>query len=213
MVQYWGVETQPIITPFGNIDGKTPQDITAIIVEILDNLRYVDIEGTFLALARLYQRETDGRQREAILKAVRELARYNLQIWERAGPAVQVILTGVIGRLDPAERADLRPLLLVAWEEFLNSELRGTSFAADAFTISTSAVPASEDLREVRNKAITGLFEIFDHAPTEAGKRSAVHSLWAATRLPTQGRYSNELCGTGQHPCWCKKSTEFQQGP
>jgi ppGpp synthetase/RelA/SpoT-type nucleotidyltranferase len=189
------VETQSIITPFGNIEGKTPQDITAAVVEILDNLRYVDIEGTFLALARLFQRETDGRQREAILKAVRELARYNLQIWERAGPAVQVILTGVIERLDPAERANLSPLLLVAWEEFLNSELRGTSFATDAFAISTGAVPASEDLSEIRSKAITGLLEIFDHVPTEAEKHSVLHSLWAATRLPTQGRYSNELRG------------------
>jgi hypothetical protein len=189
------VETQPIRTPFGNIEGKTPQDITAAVVEILDNLRYVDIEGTFLALARLYQRETDDRQREAILKAVRELARYNLQIWQQAGPAVQFMLTALIERLDAAERTAFRPLLLVAWEEFLNSELRGTSFTADAFTISAGAVPASEDLREIRSKAITGLFEIFDHAPTEAEKRSALHSLWVATRLPTQGRYSNELCG------------------
>ena len=150
------VETQPIITPFGNIEGKTPQDITAVIVEILDNLRYVDIEGTFLALARLYQRETDGRQREAILEAVRELARYNLQIWEQAGPAVQLTLTALIERLDAEERANFSPLLLVVWEEFLSSELRGTSFAADAFTISTGAVPASEDLREIRSKAIQG---------------------------------------------------------
>jgi hypothetical protein len=106
-----------------------------------------------------------------------------------------MVLTAVIEGLGPADRADLGSLLLAVWNEILNSEIRGTSLAADAFTISTGAVPASKDLEQIRNKAITGLFEIFDHAQSDSEKREVIHSLWAATRLPTQAGYSNELCG------------------
>ena len=54
-------KVQPIETPFGNLPGKTSQDVTAIVVDILDNLRYIDIEGTFQALGDIYIAEHDRR--------------------------------------------------------------------------------------------------------------------------------------------------------
>jgi ppGpp synthetase/RelA/SpoT-type nucleotidyltranferase len=38
---------QPIVTPFGELEGKTASDITSLVIEIFDWLRYVDIEKTF----------------------------------------------------------------------------------------------------------------------------------------------------------------------
>jgi ppGpp synthetase/RelA/SpoT-type nucleotidyltranferase len=186
-------EVQPIETPFGNLSGNTAEQVTALVVDILDNLRYVDVEGTFQALAHLYQREPDSSQRKEILRAIEQLSGYNLHVWQQVGPGIQMALTNVIHRLSPAERVELGPVLLAVWRQFLDPELRGTSFSADAFTLSSGAVPASDDLREIRDKAITGLLECYDRASTETEKRSIITSLWEATRQPNQGAYSNEL--------------------
>jgi hypothetical protein len=145
-------------------------------------------------LTHLYLREADARQRENILRAVKELSEYNLHVWQQVGPGIQMALTNEIQKLSPAERAEVTPILIVVWREFLNSELRGTAFSADAFTLSSGAIPASNDIKEIRDKAVTGLFEIFDLAERE--RSEVIHSLWQATRLPSQATYSNELCAT-----------------
>ena len=185
-------QIEPIETPFGNLDGKTPGDITTLAISILDNLRYVDVEGTFLALGRLYQCEDDDR-RQTILKTVAQLARYDLDVCRQVGLGVQFALAAAIEGLDHDQRRLLRPLLHTAWQEFLESEVRGMSASADAIALSTGALPASDDLKSIRKNAIDGLFELYDQASNESDKRSILSSLWRATHLPSQARYSNEL--------------------
>lgn len=63
-------------TQFGDLPVKTPQDITAIVTDILERLRYVDVDGTFRALLHLYSHEQDARQRDHIVRVVQELSEY-----------------------------------------------------------------------------------------------------------------------------------------
>jgi hypothetical protein len=147
-------KVQPIETPFGKLPGKTPQDVTAIVVDILDTLRYIDIEGTFQALGDIYIAEQDPTQHKHILDVIGQLAAYNLQAWEQVGPAVQSTLTSAIDRITPARRADIRPILLAVWRQFLSSEITGTTSSADRVTFSRGAVPASKGLKKIRESAI-----------------------------------------------------------
>lgn len=186
--------TQDIETPFGNLPGKTPQDITAIIVDILSNVRYVDVAGTFNALLAIYRGEQDRDQREHVLRAVKHLSEYNLHVWRQAGPAVQMALCDAIDQLGRDERSASRDALLTIWHELVSSELSGTSFSANAFMMSSGAIPASADIGRIRGKAIDGLFEALDRAESEADKTAVTKSLWEATRLPSQATFSNELC-------------------
>ncbi len=186
--------TIPIETPFGKLPGKTAHDIPTMIVDILSNLRYVDVEGAFRALLHIYSNEQDSRQREHVSRTIKGLADYNLHVWKQVGPAAQLILTESIDRLTPAERLELRDVLLPVWQEVLSSELRGTSFGADTVTFRSGALSVGDEMRQIRQSAINGIIDIFDRAPTEQGKTAAINSLWEATRLPTQASYSKELC-------------------
>lgn len=186
--------TQDIETPFGNLPGKSPQDITAIIVDIVSNVRYVDIVGSFNALLAIYKGEQDRRQREHVLRAVKHLSEYNLHVWRQAGPGVQVALIDAIDQLGIDEQSASRGALLTVWHELLSSDLSGTSFSADAFTISSGAIQASADIRRIRGKSIDGLFDALDRAESEADKTAVMNALWEATRLPSQAIFSNELC-------------------
>ena len=188
------IPVQAIETPFGKIPGKTPQDITAIVVDILFDIRYVDVEGTFSALLHIYKGEQDSAQRKSVLRAVKQLSDTNLHVWRQAGPAVQIALTGTIDRLGTDERLACRAALLTVWQELLSPDLSGASFSADTFTLSSGAIGVSEDIKRIRSKAIDGLFEALDRAASEADKTMVVNSLWIATRLPIRTALSNELC-------------------
>ena len=136
---------------------------------------------------------SDAEVRKEVDRSVQDLARYDLDVWRQAGPAVQLALVSVINRLNAEERNVFWPLLHMVWRECLNTELRGTSWSAEAFTISSGAVPAVDDLRAIRRSSIDGLLEFYDKAPDAEERRSILSSLWGATRLPSQGSYSNDL--------------------
>ena len=186
-------EPRPIETPFGNLEGRTAEDIATVVTRILSDLRYVDVEATPRALSHIYQASNNAEVWKEVDWAVEELARYDLDVWRQAGPAVQLALVSVIDRLAGEERNALWPLLHTVWRECLNTELRGISWSADSFTISSGAVPAVDDLKTIRRSSIDGLLEFYDKAATAEEKRSILSSLWAATRLPSQAACSNVL--------------------
>jgi hypothetical protein len=192
----WKSETRPVASAFGNLQGRTAEEISSVAVDIFDDLRYLDIERTFRCLADVYKAEQNLDQRKHILQVVENLARYNLNIWRQAGPYVQVVLADVMSQLTLEDRAELHPLALTVWRELLGSELRGTEFSADKVAISTGAVQLTDELKAIREKAINGLIGLYDQSQSYPEKRQVVSALIAATWLPSQGRYSNELCAS-----------------
>jgi hypothetical protein len=130
-------ETEPIETPFGNLEGRTSDDVAKLVIRILSDLRYVDVEATLRALGHIYQASSEAEVRKEVDQGVEELARHDLDVWRQAGPAVQLALVSVIDGLTGEERNALWPLLHTVWRECLNTELRGTSSSADAVSISS----------------------------------------------------------------------------
>ena len=186
-------ETKPIETPFGNLPGKTSQDVTLAAVGILTTLRYFDSEATFRSLIAIYKGEHDREVRKKIVDTVKHLAKYNLDIWKQAGPYVQALLAGVIERFSQGELHILRPIVLTVWRELLGSEIDSASFSADTLTINTRAIPVYEGIKAIRNRAIDGLIALFDGSATAGEKREVVSALREATRLPGRANYPNEL--------------------
>lgn len=186
-------ETKPIETRYGNFPGKTSKDVTLAAVEILDTLRYFDIEATFRSLIAMYKGEQDGEARKQIVEAIKHLAKYELNIWNQAGPSVQAVLADVMERFSQDDLRILRPIVLTVWRELLGSEMESTSFSADVLTITSGALPVYEGIKAIRNRAIDGLLALFDGSSTEGEKREVISALHEATRLPGRASYSNEL--------------------
>lgn len=188
-----GVPVEPIKTPFGDLEGQTAADVTHIIVEIFDNFRYADVERTFSALCDIYRDEPDRNVRKHILDAVKRLAHYDLDVWRQVGPGVQLALVGIIERIDASDRAALRPLLIAVWSEVLDSGISGTTWKADSVSLRSGAIPVPDELKTVRDKAMSGLFDLFAKSTSESQKREVISALQEATRVPSQAQYSNEL--------------------
>jgi hypothetical protein len=150
-------ETQPIETPFGNFDGHTVADVIRLVVGIISDLRYVDVGATLRALGHIYQASDDADLRTEVDRSVEQLARYDLDVCQKVGLAVQLALVSMIDGLASTERNALWPLLHIVWRECLNTELRGTSWSATAVTISSRAMPAVDDLKAIRHSSLAGL--------------------------------------------------------
>ena len=187
------IETQLIETPFGNLPGKTSQDVTLAVIGILNSLRYVDVETTFRSLLDIYQSEQNAEVRKQIVDVIKHLAEYHLKIWNQAGPYVQKVLADIITQFSRNELHILRPIVLTVWRELLKPEMDSASFSADTVTFYTRALPVYEGVRVIRNKTIDGLITLFDSSSTEGEKREVVAALSEANRLPGRVEYSNEL--------------------
>jgi ppGpp synthetase/RelA/SpoT-type nucleotidyltranferase len=184
---------KPIITPFGELDGKTTVDVVSLIVEVFDMLRYVDIEQTFGALCRIYLDQSDEQIRDRVQRAVENLAKHDLRVWERHGPAVQSVLADTIERMSPADQEAVRPLVVQVWSSALNSEITGTTWRANSVTLASGSVSVSPEIIKIRDSAIAGLFRLFKTATSDVQRREAILALREATRSSLHANYSNDL--------------------
>ncbi len=183
----------PIKTTFGEMKGVKSDMVTKLVVEIIDYLRYVDILGTLQLMIDIFKEESDERIQRQIIESVKHLAEYNLDVYAKAGPAIQLELLGHLTTLGGAEIDSVRPIALAVWTECLQSDITGTKWKADSVELRTGAVPLSDQLALVRERAISALFEAFDRSQDDGQRREVLSALDAATRTPIQGGYSNEL--------------------
>jgi len=185
---------KPIESLFGAVPGKTAKDIANQVLEIFDDLRYVDVERTFRSLATLYLDDDSWQVRKEILQVVEHLTQYDLNVWGHVGPYVQYELTEIVAGLTHEQRQALRAVVLKVWRAALRPDIRGTTQSAmDRFTISTGSLPAGDALEAIRGRAITGLLEFWDRSSTVAEQREVFSVLMESTQMPMHGNYSNEL--------------------
>lgn len=189
-------EPVPIETTYGTIDGSTPDAVTRLVVEIVESLRYADVTGTLQLLIDIYRDEPNDTIRQQIVNAVIKLSEYNIDAYNQVGPMLQMALVDHIAGIIDAEVDKIRPIALTVWTQAIQSDITGTTWKADSVILSTGAVPASDHLRVVRDKAIKALFSAYDRSTDDAQKRAVLSALDAATRTPNQAHYSNELLVT-----------------
>lgn len=190
------MEPVPIETTFGHMNGFKADVITKLVLEIVENLRYADVIGALQLLSDIYRDEPNEDIRKQIVNAVKTLSEYNIDAYKQVGPMVQMALVDHLAKMSDAEVDNIRPIALTVWTEAIQSDITGTRWKADSVVLSTGAVPISDQLREVRDKAIKALFATYDRSTEDTQKRAVLSALDAATRTPNQAQYSNELLAT-----------------
>lgn len=190
--------TEPVSieTTYGNMEGFKDDAVTKLVVEIVGSLRYADVTGTLQLLIGIYRGEPNDDIRRQIVNAVKKLSEYNIDAYNKVGPMLQMALVDYLSDMSDAEVDSIRPIALTVWTEAIQSDITGAKWKADSVVLSTGALPASDQLREVRDKAIKALFAAYDRSTDDAQKRAVLSALDAATRTPNQAQYSNELLAT-----------------
>lgn len=173
--------------------GALSSEIIEKIVSLLTRLRYVDVEATFDALAELYVGALDEEERKSVTSALEKFARYELDVWSKAGPAVQVILLDRIAKLSEADAKSLAPFITAIYHQVLEPELHGDDSTSDTFTMRFAPLPADKGIARVRAGAIEGLFAQLRQTKDIRQRRDIISALENATRTPNRGEYSDEF--------------------
>ena len=161
-----GTEPVPIETTYGNMEGFKPDAITKLVVEIVESLRNVDVIGTLQLLIDIYRDEPNDDIRRQIVNAVKNLSKYNIDAYNQVGPMLQMALVDHLASMSDAEVDSIRPIALTVWTEAIQSDITGTKWKADSVVFSTGAVPASDQLREVREKRLKPFLQPMIDRPT-----------------------------------------------
>jgi len=182
-----------IETALGNLPGHTAERIADAGLEIIEELRYVDVQETFRVLCDLYVSASTDEERGRIIKTVERLAHNDLSIWQQVGCAVQKMLQETISALNDADRAAVRPVVLKVAEEILSPELTGSTWHFQSVSLHRGAVQPSDELSAIRSRVIDLLLRMYDEAKTEGEKRETLHALHQAMPLPGNARYGDAI--------------------
>ncbi|MDR4485321.1 MAG: RelA/SpoT domain-containing protein [Nitrospirales bacterium] len=189
-------ESLQIETTYGKMEGFNADAVTQLVVEIVESLWYADVVGTLQLLIDIYRDEPNDDIRKQIVNAVKNLSEYNIDAYNQVGPMLQMALVDHLAGMSDAEVDSIRPIALTVWTEAIQSDITGTKWKADSVVLSTGAVPASDQLGEVRDKAVKALFAVYDRSKDDAQKREVLLALDAATKTPIHTEYSNDLLAT-----------------
>lgn len=186
-------ETIPIETPFGNFKGKNHEQITEVALEILERLRYVNVDEVFSALCEIYIGKKTDSEGERILQAVENLAAHNLEVWKQAGPYVQSRVCERIAALSNEELEPIFPLAVRALSQVLSSEAESTTSTYATVTLHRAAVRPSKELTQVRDTALSILEGMYTRERPEHERRQVLSAMWEATDVPRLGQSIDEL--------------------
>lgn len=185
--------TVPIETPNGVFKGHDSKSVIRLVIELIDKSRFIDVAKAFSLLAEIFKLATDEQTHKQILKSVKSLSEYRIDIVQKYGPAVQKTLLDHVENMDSAGIKDIFPLALEVWSNALRSQMSSTKWAAQTVAFSKAEVPVTNQILEIRAKAIQALFDVFDQCEDNDRKKEIVCALDNATRVPSGLNYTNEL--------------------
>jgi hypothetical protein len=159
-----------IETPIGNLPGHKLEQLVNAGLEIIEELRYVDIQETFRVLCDLYASAAKDEERARIIQVAERLAHNDINVWQQAGYVVQKLLQESVSALTDDERTALRQLVLAVARQILDPELSGSTWHFESVSLHRGAVQPSEGFGVVRNNTIDLLLSMYGRPRT--GRRS-----------------------------------------
>jgi ppGpp synthetase/RelA/SpoT-type nucleotidyltranferase len=184
-------QTKSIEAGLASFPGRGPKDVTNAGVEILTTYRYVDVEGTFLALCRLWDGASEEEQR-SILAAVERLAEHNIEAWRQVGCGVQAELLRIVCGLPATQLQAWRPIIVSVCQHALEPTVRGVTSSYDAATFHARPVVIDDALKRVRGEALGVIETLFKGAGTDDERRAAFSAMMTATTHPSAGKYGED---------------------
>lgn len=173
----------PVETIFGSYPGHTQQQVISKAADIVDRLRYVDIDRTFDFLVDAFGSAANDEERNRWKNSGEELCKHDLSVWERAGPTVQLRIIDRIKRLKKSEKQAVRGLLIAMLRKMLETEITGTTAHFQTITLHRGGIPLNLSVIQMRRDALRLLKLLFLRGATDEERRQALSALHGGTRL------------------------------
>ena len=168
------------------------------VLQLLDHIRYHRLEDILEIFMSLYEHE-DSEVRSQVVQGLEHLSEYNIEIFydgeNRAGfgPGPQLKLLDFLEAQSTADQQRDSSAIIKLCNQLLSPSMTSTTADYKTVTWSTSPVPASEEIKDIRRRSLKLLKGLYGITTTTAEKISAINTLLVATRTPHQGKYGDDV--------------------
>lgn len=160
---------------------QTKEKIYSQLISLLNKLRYLEQDKIMPMLIGFWKE--DKLLREDVEKVFKELAQFNLSAYEQIRFIPQLKLQKYLSNFSNEELIKLFPILSTVYQQLLSTELEGAHWNYRTVTISSIGIPASEDIREIRNTTVSSLIYLYRISEQVSHKKSLLNLMNSACRI------------------------------
>ena len=182
-----------IETPFGIMLGKSHLDVLDISLDIINFVRYQNIEITYKILVGFFSKIDNKEEEDKILSSINLLAKYNVKIMKKYGLFVQSFLISSLKKMSKKDICFFKVIVIKICMEVLNFQVEDESWTWNTFTIRQSTMPITDELCNIRNGALQILQNLYNLINSDVDKRSIIGALKQATKLSYNINYNDDL--------------------
>ncbi len=175
-----------------SVRGMESHQVTEEIASIITQYRYFEPGATYRLIRDIYVASSNSESRKQLVRIAEKLAKNNRQIWEKFGPAVQVILAERLSR--ETDIREFAPLALTVTQKILEPDIEGMELSTDSMSVYQGMIAYTPALASARRGAIDTILTYVESIVNEEVLfRDAVECLFVAGRVPRQSAISPSL--------------------
>lgn len=168
------------------------------VLKLLDRIRYHRLED-ILEIFLSHSRHEDADVKTQAGQGLEHLAEYNIDIFyagdNRAGfgPAPQIEVLECLEGLDTPEQRRNFSAITEVCNHLLSPSMTSTTSDYKSFTWSSSPVPGTDQIKDIRRRSLQLLKELYCVATTTTEKMSVINAMQGSTRTPNMGDYGDDV--------------------
>ncbi|MBN1325744.1 hypothetical protein JW977_02070 [Candidatus Falkowbacteria bacterium] len=181
------------IRGFGNLQGKSHDDLLEKCTNLLSKLRYLETQKSIKLLARLSNHQNQSIHSKA-LKAIEQISKYDFFALQNIGFRPQQILLNEIGKWNNRKILSNFDAVISILKELLQPSFEGHS-NPDYKTISLRFGPlnVNDEIIDIRKRCIEFLKKIYAISLNIDQKTRIIRTFQEATQTPHQGGYGEDV--------------------
>ena len=168
-------------------------------LEVLEHIRYYQ-PSEVLDIFFDYSCHEEESVAKRAKHGIEEFAEYNLDIfygngkdWSGLGCWPQETVLEKIASFDERQKQKYFSTIIVACEKILSPTISGISSTYKTVTWRTGAVPAIDGVKQIRQKTVDELQNLYALAKNVGQKKAVLNAMETATRTPHRGEYGDDV--------------------
>ncbi|MFA7300803.1 MAG: DUF4365 domain-containing protein [Candidatus Shapirobacteria bacterium] len=187
------ISTKKHNSGIGKFDGASTENVLNESLEVLNNIRYIEIKSTFEIAVKLSNHSNPNVRKKAF-DLIKSTSQYNIFAIKKIGYYPQQQIISILKKWGLDKTKQNINIFLEVGKELLDSEREGSRMTDyRTFTLSFGPLVASKELVTIRNKMAELLESIYSKSKNVQVKKQILDTLEAGSRTPNRGEYSNEL--------------------
>ncbi|MGF1755556.1 hypothetical protein L4C33_18400, partial [Vibrio makurazakiensis] len=168
----------------------TKQKIYSKIISLLGQLRYLEQDQLTPILFQFWRE--DESTRSDIEKVFKELSEFNLYAVEKIGFEPQLKLLDSIKQFSDDEKFECFSIVKSIFKQLLSTDIEGHSWNYRTVSIKSMAIPATEQIENLRNDTVSCLISMYKHTENIENKKELLALMNSACRIWSRTKISEE---------------------